>query len=380
MINNQKLCSRCILDSNIPGIRFDDRGVCNYCKIHDKLEKQFPLNELGRQKLNQLIDKIKAKGKSKKYDCVIGISGGIDSTYSLYMAKKLGLRPLAVHFDNGWNSEIAIINMKNAVTKLDVDLKMVTCDWEEFKDLQISFLKASLPDAAGMPTDIAIYSSLYRVAAEAGIHYIINGHSFRTEGLMPLIWSYGDGKYIKSVHKMFGKNKLKSFPNLTIFNLLYYIFIKRIKVIPLLAYIDYREEDVTKILEKELDCTHYGHHSDSIFTPYFTNYLRREKFKIDPRKIEYSAFIRSGQMTREQALEKIKEPPLEDKELVKYCIKKLGLTKEEVEEIMSAETKTFLDYPTYYSIIRALRVPIKLACKFGILPEIFYEKYLSDVD
>ena len=379
MTNNQKICSRCILDSSVPGIRFDDEGVCNYCKIHDKLEQQFPLNEFGQQKLNQLVDKIKAKGKNKRYDCVVGISGGTDSTYCLYMAKKLGLRPLAVHIDSGWNSDVAINNMKNAVTKLDVDLKTVTCDWEEFKDLQISFLKASVPDV-GTPGEIAIFSTLYRAAAEESIHYIINGHSFRTEGLMPLRWSYIDGKYTKSVHKMFGETKLKSFPSFTIFDLLYYVFIKKIHVVPLLAYIDYRKKDVEKILEKELDCIYYGRHSDSIFTCYFISYLRWEKFKIDSRVIEYSAFIRSGQMTREEALEKLKEPPLEDKELVKYCIKKLGLTDEEFEEIMSAETKTFLDYPTYYPIIRALRVPIKLACKFGILPEIFYEKYLSGVD
>ena len=379
MINDQKTCSRCILDSTIPGIRFDDEGVCNYCKIHDKLEQQFPLNELGQQKLNQLIHDIKAKGKNKKYDCIVGISGGTDSTYCLYMAKKLGLRPLAVHIDSGWNSDIAIINMKNAVTKLNVDLKTVTCDWEEFKDLQISFLKASVPDV-GTPSEIAIFSTLYRAAAEEGIHYIINGHSFRTEGLMPLRWSYTDGKYTKSVHKMFGETKLKSFPNFTIFDLLYYVFVKGIKVIPFLAYVDYRKEDVEKILEKELDCIYYGRHSDSIFTRYFISYLRWEKFKIDSRVIEYSAFIRSGQLTREEALEKLKEPPLEDKELVKYCIKKLGLTEEEFEEIMSTETKTFLDYSTYYSIIRAFRVPIKVACKFGILPEIFYDKYLGGDD
>ena len=376
MANNQKICSRCISDTSIPGIRFDDRGVCNYCKIHDELENLYPLNELGEQKLNRLLDKIKRRGENKKYDCIVGISGGTDSTYCLYMAKKLGLRPLAVHFDNGWDSDIAINNMKNAVKKLNVDLKTVTCDWEEYKNLQISFLKASVPDAE-MPTDIAIISALYRVAAEEGIHYVINGHSFRTEGTMPLRWSYGDGRYIKSVHKMFGENKLKSFPNLTISDLLYYVFVKRIRVVPLLAYINYRKEEVKKILEKGLDWTYYGgHHFESVYTN-FIIYLRWKKIEIDARKIEYSAFIRSGQMTREMALEKIKEPFTEDKELVKYCIKKLGLTEEEFEEILSAEPKTFLDYPTYYPIIKTLRLPIKLACKFKLLPEIFYEKYLG---
>ena len=139
-----KICSNCILDSSIPNIQFDDRGICNFCEIHDEMEREFPLNELGQQKLSQLLDKVKAKGKNKKYDCVAGVSGGTDSTYNLYMAKKLGLRPLAVHFDNGWDSDIAISNMKNAVTRLDVDFTTVTCDLEEFKNLHISFLKASV--------------------------------------------------------------------------------------------------------------------------------------------------------------------------------------------------------------------------------------------
>lgn len=376
MTTNQKKCARCISDTSIPDIRFDANGVCNYCNIHDKLAEQFPLTDLGQQKFKQLIDQIKRKGKAKRYDCIVGVSGGTDSTYCLYMAKKLGLRPLAVHFDNGWDSEIAITNMKNAVTKLDIDLKTVTCDWAEYKALQLSFLKASVPDAE-MPTDIAIISMLYRVAAEEGIHYVINGHSFRAEGIMPLKWSYGDGRYMKSVHKRFGGQKLKSFPNLSIANLLYYVLVKRVQVVPLLAYIDYRKEEAKRILVQELDWTYYGgHHLESVYTA-FIIYLRWKKFGIDTRKIEYSAFVRSGQMTREEALERLKEPFREDPELVRHCITKLGLTSEEFDAILSAEQKTFLDYPTYYPVIKALRVPIKLACKVNLLPEIFYEKYLG---
>jgi len=293
------------------------------------------------------------------------------------MAKKLGLRPLAVHLDNGWDSDIAINNIKKAVTKLNVDLKTVTCDWEEFKDLQISFLKASVSDAE-IPTDIAIISVLYRVAAEEGIHYVFNGHSFRVEGLSPTGWTYMDGRYIKSVHKRFGKTKLKSFPNLTISDLFYYVLVKRIRVVPLLAYINYSKEDSKKVLEKELDWTYYGgHHFESIYTRFVITNLLLKKFKIDKRIVEYSAYIRSGQMTREQALKAIKEAPLEDKDIAEYCRNKLGLTTEEFERILSSEPKTFLDYPTYYPIIKALRVPIKLACMLGLLPQIFYEKYFN---
>jgi len=368
---DNKICSRCILDSGVPGIQFDAQGVCDFCKIHNEMEKEFPLNELGQQKLNQLIDKIKARGKNKKYDCVAGISGGTDSTYNLYMAKKMALRPLAVHFDNGWNSDIAINNMRNAVTKLGVDLKTITCDWEEFKDLQISFLKASVPDVE-RTTDIAIFSTLYRVAAKEGIEYIIIGNSFRTEGTIPTGWGYGDGKYIKSVHKIFGNTELKSFPNLTIFDLFYYALVKRIKIVRPLNYMDYRKEDVKKLLEKELGWKYYGgHHFESIITRFVGGFLCPKKFNIDKRKVEYSALVRSNQMTRDEALRKIKEEPYPEDEVrkdIEYVAQKLGLSKDAFQDLLSRPPKTFLDYPTYYPIIKTLRVPINLAYKLNLSP------------
>ncbi len=364
------------MDATIPGIQFDDRGVCSFCQAHDRLEEQFPLGHLGEQRLSKLIDKIKSKGKNKKYDCVVGISGGTDSTYCLYMTKKLGLRPLAVHLDNGWNTKIATINMENALAKLDVDLRIIKCDWEEFKDLQISFLKASVPDAE-IPTDLAILSILYKVAAEENINYAIIGHSFRTEGMTPLGWMYADGRYIKSVNKIFGSRKLKSYPNLTMFDLLYYVFIKRIRMVHLLDNINYHKEKTMQILEKELNWTYYGgHHFESTYARFVIHYIWK-KFNIDKRKIEFSTLIRSGQMDREEALQKLKEPLAEDKKLVKYCINKLGLSAKEFEEIISSTPKTFLDYNTYYPTIRKLKLPIQLACKLGLLPQVFYEKYFT---
>ena len=376
-MKNQRICVRCVSDTSIPNIRFDENGVCNFCKIHDRLEEEYPLNEPGQQRLNELIDKIKAKGKNKKYDCVVGISGGTDSTYCLYKSKKLGLRPLAVHLDNGWDSEIAIKNIKNAVRKLDIDLKMITCNWEEFKDLQISFLKASVPDAE-IPTDVAIHGVLHQVAAEEGIKYIINGHSFRTEGIAPIGWTYMDGKYIQSVQKIFGNTKLKSFPNLTISSVFYYTFIKRIKVIPLLNYFRYSKEDARKILEKEVDWTYYGgHHFESIYTHFIIVYLLMKKFKIDKRKTNFSAHVRSGMMSREQALEELrKEPPVKEG-IVEHCIEKLGLTSKEFNEIMAREPRTFHNYPTYYPVIKVIKFPVKIACKLNIFSPVFYEKFFG---
>src|SRR3989338_8841756 len=200
-----KSCTRCVLDVKVPEIKFDNSGLCNYCKIYEYLEQQYPLNKNSDKKFREIVEKIKRDGKNKKYDCLIGVSGGADSTYILYVVKKLGLRPLALHLDNGWNSEIAVSNIERATNKLNIDLKTVVLDWEEFKDLQIAFLKASVPDVE-IPTDHAIEAILYKVANEEGIKYIFQGHNFRTEGKIPINWGYGDARYIKSVYQLFGKN------------------------------------------------------------------------------------------------------------------------------------------------------------------------------
>jgi len=373
-----QICSRCIMDETVSDIWFDDAGECKYCKIHDEMEKVQPLSGEG-ERLNQIVETIKAAGKGKEYDCIVGVSGGRDSTYSLYTAVQLGLRPLAVHFDNGWNTDIAVSNIKNSISKLNVDLHTVVADWQEFKDLQIAFLKASVPDAE-IPTDYAIYSVLYKVANEEGIKYIINGHSFRTEGTSPLTWTYMDGRYLKSVHKLFGKiKKIKSFPIMSLFELLIYVFVKRIKEVRLMEYIDYRKKDVDEILEREMDWEYYGgHHHESVYTNFFQSYLLPQKFNIDKRKTENSALIRSGQMTREEALAEIQSQAYEyDKEIVTYAISKLELTQEEFQKIFNRDIKAFTDYPTYFPLIQLLKFPIKIACKMGLLPHILALKYVN---
>ena len=374
-----RVCARCVCDTTIPGIRFDERGVCQFCKIHDELERQFPQGDMGQQLLSPLVDRIKAKGKNQTYDCVVGVSGGRDSTYTLYTAVRLGLRPLAVHFDNGWNSEIGVSNLKNATTRLDVDLYTHVADWEEFKDLQLAFLKASVSDAE-IPTDVSIFGTLHQAAVQEGIRYIINGHSFRTEGVAPIGWTYMDGKYINSVHKQFGcRPKSRTIPNFTLSDLLYYVVVRGIRTVPLLNYVDYNQEEASRILEKEVGWTYYGgHHHESHFTHFFQSFLLPQKFGIDKRKIEYSALVRSGQMEREEARKEISENPYPyDEDLVSYTIKKLGLAPVEFEEIMAAKPRAFHDYPTYYPIIKAMRLPIKVACSVGLLPNLLYQKYLA---
>jgi len=380
-METDRVCSRCISDSGIPGIKFDDNGVCNYCYTHNELDKQFPLDEIGQQMLNRLIEKIEENGSGKEYNCIVGVSGGRDSTYTLYQAKKLGLRTLAVHFDNGWNSEIAVDNIKKVTEALGVDLHTVVADWEEFKDLQKAFLKASVSDAE-VPTDYVIISVLFQTADEMGIKYVLNGHSFRTEGIAPLGWTYMDGRYIKSVQKRYGKIKLTSFPIISLSKLVYYTLIKGIKYVPLLQYFDYRQKEAGEIISKEVGWKYYGgHHHESIYTHFFQSYLLPTKFNIDKRKLEYSALIRSGQMERDAAMKEIEENPYPyDKEIVEYTIAKLGFTDEEFQEILNARQRTFREYPSYYNIIKASRIPIKLACDLNILPRIFYEKYLGFSD
>ncbi len=371
------MCSRCILESDIPGIMFDEDGICNYCKIHDMLDEQHPLGKGSEQALDELFSKVRTDGQGKAYDCIIGVSGGIDSTYTLYLAVKAGLRPLAVHFDNGWNTETATHNIEKTTKKLGVDLHTVVADWEEFRDLQIAFLRSSTPDL-DIPTDIAIYKVLYEMADKENVKYIINGVSFRTEGKIPLVWGYGDGRYIKSVHKRFGKRPLLTFPNFTLFDWFYYGLIKRIKHIRPLYFVEYDKDKVKKLMMDELDWEPYGgKHHESTYTKFIQSHILPKKFKIDKRRVHLSALVRSCQMTKDQAIEELTVPPITDsvaKEEQDYVIKKLGLKPEEFKEIMAKKPKNFLDYPTNYPLLKALKKPLKIAYSLisPSTPQFFY--------
>ena len=285
----------------------------------------------------------------------------------------MGLRSLAIHLDNGWDSELAINNINNSVEKLGIELKIVSCNWEEFRDLQLSFLKASVANAE-IPTDHAILSILYHTAADKGIGYIISGGNIVTEAIMPESWGYDpkDLKFIKGIHKKFGKIKLKTFPQLTLFDWVNYTFIKRIKFIPILNYIPYVKENAKKLIEKELNWKDYGlKHYESIYTRFFQGYILPKKFNVDKRRAHLSTLICSGQMSREEALKEMERSPYpsekmmeEDKE---YVIKKLGLSREEFARIMSAPIKGFQDYPNNHSLFTKLNFFVKLAKKKATL-------------
>lgn len=372
-----RVCTRCILDTTVGDIWFDELGECKYCKIHDELEKAHPLGDRLQIELDEMISKIKKSGSKNKYDCIVGISGGRDSSYTLLTAKKLGLRPLAVHFDNGWNSDISVRNIKKACEKLDVDLFTIVADWEEFKDLQVSFLKSSTPDA-DIPTDYAIYSVLYDMANKEGIKYILNGHSFRTEGTSPISWTYMDPLYVKDVHKKFGKiKKIKSFPHMSVAKLQYFIWVKGVREFRLMEFIDYNKKKVDDVLKKELDWEYYGgHHHENHYTKFFQSYYLPQKFKIDKRKTELSALVRSGQITRKEALMEIEASPYHfEQDTVDYAINKLNLTKDEWEIIMKTPIKSHDDFKTLLPFIKAMKWPIKMATQMRVLPKILYLKY-----
>lgn len=370
-------CKRCLFNSLMPSVEINDKGICNYCKLYDELDFSHPVNNPDNTLLNKLIEKIKNAGAKKKFDCIIGVSGGTDSTYTLLLAKRSGLRPLAVHFDNGWDSELSVANIHNALQILDIPLETYVVNWEEFKDLQRSFLKASVPEAE-IPSDLAIVSVLYKYAHRHNVKYILNGISFRTEGNMPLIWGYCDGKYLKSVHKKFGTVPLKTFPNLTLAKMFYYNIIRRIKVVRFLNYVNYTKPGAQAILEKELKWKNPGgHHYESIYTRWYQGYLSPVKFNIDRRIVALSAQVRSGHILKEKASSILKSPHypesriIEDKE---YIIKKLGFSNEEFEQILKEPPLNFLSYPSYFKWFRKFRRIIKIASRLRLIPIIYHDK------
>jgi len=373
-----KVCTRCIMDDTVQGITFDDKGECTFCKIHDELEAKFPPNDQSAEELRKLVAKIKKDGKGKRYDCVVGVSGGRDSTYTLYSAVKMGLRPLAVHFDNGWNSDLAVQNIKNVCKKLNIELYTHVADWEEFKDMQRAFLKASVPDAE-VPTDWVIFSVLFKVASDEGVKYIIHGHSFRTEGTTPLTWTYMDGKYVNYIQNRFGTRRIKSFPVMSMVNYLYYTFVKKITQVRLLYYLPYDENQILEMLTKEVGWQSYGgKHHESKYTGFFQSFILTRKFNIDKRKLHYSALIRAGQMERNFSLEAVHyDPYIGGMETLEYCLKKLDFTQDEFEILMNEKPRSFLDYKSYYSLVRSMEKPIKWGTKIGVVPDTVYRKFFK---
>lgn len=338
------------MDTSDCNISFDIDGICNHCKSYqERLNSRMYSQEERDEKLSSLINNIKSNSLNNDYDCIIGVSGGVDSTYVAYLTKKLGLRPLAIHFDNGWNSELAVSNIEKVLKKLEIDLLTYVIDWEEFRDLQKSFLYASTPDGE-VPTDHAINALLFREASKRKIKYIINGMNFATESISVKSWAYGhsDWTYIKDVHSKFGKVKLKNYPFYNLFLLFYWTFFKNIKVISILNYVDYKKEQVMEIIQNELEWVYYGgKHYESVYTRFFQGYILPNKFGIDKRKGHLSDLIYSGQITRDDALIELEKTiypsSLFNDDLI-FVKKKFLLSDQEFDKIMASPIKSYKDF------------------------------------
>lgn len=374
--NNISICSRCIYDSRIPGISFDVNGICNYCKQIDELEEKYETGtSKGKDKLHQLLDKIKRAGRRKKYDCIIGVSGGTDSSFLLLKAKEWGLRPLAVHYDNTWDSAIATENIRKVTSKLDIDLYTYVIDNKEVDDIYLSFLKAGVPEFDAS-TDIAFAQVLRMTAAKYRVKYILEGHSFRAEGISPQSKNYFDGKYIKSIQAKYGRRKLKTYPNLTFFQFMkWIIFYRQIFVRPL-WYINYSKIEAQKILEEKTGWEYYGgHHLENRASEFLHTVYNPQKFNIDNRNWSLAAQVRSNIMSREKALEIYNLHIQPNLQIIQFVKKRLSLSDEEYENLMGDHKKSFRDFKTYKKRFERFRFFFMLMNKLNLVPTSFYVKY-----
>lgn len=381
---SKQICTRCIQYETVPGISFDDNGVCNYCHLHDELCEMFPNGEKGTKQLNKIIKNIKQQSKNKEFDCVVGISGGRDSIYLLYNAVKVWkLRVLAVHSNDYFDNPIATENMRKAVEKLNIKFINVCYQKELAYELKRDFLKASVPDL-NMGTDIAIATALYSTAYKYGIKNIFIGQSFRTEGIKPLEWSFFDGKYLKTVHNMFGKIPLPKWTpenptyNLDLKEMFFYAVLKGIKTFTPNYYINYVRKEAEEIIKNELDWVYPGaHYFDDLYHS-FIAYVHRVKFHINLNINSDSALVRDGQLTREEALDRANKPyHIENDKVIEDCLKKINVSQLDFDKIMKLPLKTFKNYNTSYNIIKMLKYPIKMASTLNIVPKVVYKKYFE---
>jgi N-acetyl sugar amidotransferase len=375
-----QICSRCIYDERINGISFDEAGVCNYCRQIENLVEEYGIGRpAGEEKLHQIVEEVKSAGKGKRYDCVVGVSGGTDSSYMVYLTKEWGLRPLAVHYDNTWNSAIATENIRKVLSALDVDLYTHVVDNKEADDIFKAFFLSGVAEIEAS-TDLALAETMYRAANKYGVKYVFEGHSFVTEGITPVGRNYFDGKYIKSIHKMYGKKPMRSYPLMTFSRFIYWSSIAKIKKIRPFWYINYSKENAREFLQREYGWTYYGgHHLENRMTAFYHGIYLPQKYKTDLRNNTLSALARLGKLSREEAWARYNTEPSVEEELLSYFKKRLDISDTVYEDVMRQPPKSWHEFPTYKKRFELLRPLFAVLAKSNLVPMSFYLKYCFPV-
>ena len=354
-----QICKNCVMDTTDSKITFDEKGVCDHCNTFYKeiLPKWFT-NEVGDKALKEIVKKIKKEGEGKDFDCLMGMSGGIDSSYLLYrMVEKYGLRPLVFHVDAGWNSQIAVNNIERLVDGLGLDLYTEVINWEEIKDLQLAFFKSGVSHI-DTPQDHAFFATMYKFASKHNIKYILTGGNYSTECVRnPLEWMYyqSDSIQLKDIYKKHGTGKLKDYPVTNIlWHKVYLPYVKKIKLIRPLDFFPYNKDEAMKTLVDKFGYQEYPQkHFESRFTRFYESYWLMKKFGFDTRKVQYSSLILTNQMTRDEALEKLKSSAYDPETIhqdFEYIATKLGISVEELQSYMDAPNKTYKDYKSQENI------------------------------
>lgn len=362
-----RMCSVTLYDESTPGLSFDEEGVCNLARDGQwRLENEVFHGEDGRQRLEAWADTLKAAGKGRDYDCIIGVSGGVDSSIVAVRVVELGLRPLALHLDNGWNIDLAVSNIERLVNSLNIDLITHVVDWREIRDLQRAYIKASVMDLECV-SDHAINTLLYRTAHKLGIKYVIHGGNVATESTMPVSWGYDkrDGKNLLAIHKAYGEVSLKTYPYMRPYQLFWYLFVKQIKAFPILNYVDYNKQHALMELQQRFGYRPYARkHGENRFTRFYQEIYLPQKFGIDKRINHLSSLILAGEITREEALVEIQKPlyePDEQRDELEFIGKKLGFTVEELKAYIAAPPRLHTDFENSSNLFDHSRPAVQIA-------------------
>jgi len=374
----KQICNLGIWDDTVPGINYDENGVSNYAVLFKKLAELYPRGNRGEAEWTDWLKKIKRDGKGNHYECIIGVSGGTDSSYLLHLAKQYNLKPLAVTLDNGWSSQIAVRNIKKMTDALNIDLETYVIEYEEVKAVIRAYVKAGLPwiDA---PTDLAIKSILYKVAARERVRYIFNGGDFRSEGKQPTSWTYSDARQFKYLVAKFEGLHPKSFPVNSLQQMIDYSVRKKIKMLRPFYYLEYNKRKAQDFLQKQYNWEYYGgHHFENLFTKFVISYWLPKKFGIDKRIITLSSQILSGEITRDAALDEVGKPPYDPAEMERdkmLVLKKLDMTEKEFTKYWQNPNKYYYDYPSYMPLYRKFNKLSVLLFKYILpfTPSIFIE-------